>query len=198
MRVCPRHPSSNWQGSPRWQRTLRHRGLQKLALNSGITGGARKMTQNASKSPITAAITRLLKAAYQSLLHNGNVHDSAGEQNLRHLHIERDETCRCMITVTFTTAEHLRHDDLHNRDIGHLKRALQLRDLRSFLNAHPRAFVVEHNGHVNDFVQERIRRVQLWISAVFTDSTRGICWTCPTVTSTTFSMDCNWRISMFF
>ena len=61
-----------------------------------------------------------------------------------------------MITGTFTTAEHLRHhDDLHNRDIGHLKRALQLRDLRSFLHAHPRACVVEHNGHVNDLVQER-------------------------------------------
>ena len=161
MRVCPRHQSLIGKGSPRWRRTLHHRGLQKLALNSGTTGGARKMTQNASKSPITATITRLLKAAYQSLLHNGNVHDSAGELNLRHLHVEKRRTCRCMITGTFTTAEHLRHHhdlhnrDLHNRDIGHLKRALQLRDLRSFLHAQPRAYVVEHNGHVNDLVQER-------------------------------------------
>ena len=36
---------------------------------------------------------------------------------------------------------------------------MQLRDLRSFLHAQPREFVVEHNGHVNDLVQERIRRV---------------------------------------
>ena len=34
----------------------------------------------------------------------------------------RPQTCRCMITGTFTTAKHLRHHhDLHNRDIGHLK-----------------------------------------------------------------------------
>ena len=31
-------------------------GSKKLALNSGTPGGARKMTQNASKSPFTAAI----------------------------------------------------------------------------------------------------------------------------------------------
>ena len=44
------------------------------------------MRKKPPKSPITAAITPLLKAANQSLLHNGNVHDSAGELNLRHLH----------------------------------------------------------------------------------------------------------------
>ena len=115
------------------------RGLRKLALNSGTTGGARKMTQNASKKPFTAAITPL-----------------------RH------------------------HHDLHNRDIGHLKKALQLRDLRSFLHAEPRAFVIENNGHVNNLVQ-RIRRMKLSdLDCLHTDSTRGICWTCPTVTSTPY------------
>ena len=41
-------------GSPRRRRTLHRRGLEKLALNSGTTGGARKMTQNASKTPLIA------------------------------------------------------------------------------------------------------------------------------------------------
>ena len=111
----------NWQTqwSPRALTAVSARKLEKLALNSGIAGGARKMTQNASKRPHH----RYHNAAYQSLLHNGNVHDSAGELNLGHLHIERDETCRCVITGTFTTAEDLRHLNLHNRDIGHLKRA---------------------------------------------------------------------------
>ena len=34
---------ANWQGSPRRRRTLHHRGLRKLALNSRRCGGARKM-----------------------------------------------------------------------------------------------------------------------------------------------------------
>ena len=38
-------------GSPRRRRTLHHRGLEKLALNSGTTRGARKMVQNAKKKP---------------------------------------------------------------------------------------------------------------------------------------------------
>ena len=37
-------------GSPRWQRTLRDRGLQKLELNSGTT---RRSATNASKPPKT-------------------------------------------------------------------------------------------------------------------------------------------------
>ena len=37
---------TNWYGSPRWQRTLHHRRLRKLALNSGTT---RKSAKNASK-----------------------------------------------------------------------------------------------------------------------------------------------------
>ena len=54
MCLCQQHRYSNWQGSPRWQRTLRHRGLQKLALNSGTTGGARKMRQSRQKTTPTA------------------------------------------------------------------------------------------------------------------------------------------------
>ena len=43
------------------------------------------------KKPHHRRHIRLLKTTYQSLLHNGNVHDSAGELNLRHLHVEREE-----------------------------------------------------------------------------------------------------------
>ena len=61
MRVCPRHHSLIVQGSPRQRRTLRHRGLQKLALNSGTTGGARKKASMPPKKPLPlpfiAAIT---------------------------------------------------------------------------------------------------------------------------------------------
>ena len=39
------------QGSPRWQRTLHHRGLRKMALNSRRPGRARKMRQNRRKPP---------------------------------------------------------------------------------------------------------------------------------------------------
>ena len=109
----------NWQAqwSPRALTGVSARKLEKLALNSGIAGGARKMTQNASKRPHH----RHHNASYQSLLHNGNVHDSAGELNLTAPPHRRDETCRCMITGTFTTAEDLRHLNLHTRDIGHLE-----------------------------------------------------------------------------
>ena len=43
--------------SSRWQRTLRHRGLRKLALNSRQPGGARKMAYKVRKTPIIAAKT---------------------------------------------------------------------------------------------------------------------------------------------
>ena len=109
------------------------------------------MTQNASKRPHH----RYHNAAYQSLLHNGNVHDSAGELNLGHLHIERDETCRCMIT-----------GDVHNRrrpaapepaQQGHRppEKSVQLRGPSQFCARSPTGIVVEHNGHVNDLVQAR-------------------------------------------
>ena len=58
----------NWQThwSPRALTAVSARKLEKLALNSGTTGGARKMTQNASKRPHH----RRHNASYQSLLHN--------------------------------------------------------------------------------------------------------------------------------
>ena len=40
---CQQRPLLIGMGSPRWQRTLHHRGLQKMALNSSRRGGARKM-----------------------------------------------------------------------------------------------------------------------------------------------------------
>ena len=42
--------------SPRTLTVVSTRKLEKLALNSGTTGGARKMTQNASKKPFTATM----------------------------------------------------------------------------------------------------------------------------------------------
>ena len=46
----PQSPVLIGMGSPQWQRTLRHRGLQKLALNSGT---ARRSAKNASEPPKT-------------------------------------------------------------------------------------------------------------------------------------------------
>ena len=46
--VYPQSPVLIGMGSPRWQRTLQHRGLQKLALNSGTT---RRSVKNASVPP---------------------------------------------------------------------------------------------------------------------------------------------------
>ena len=42
------------QGSPRQRRTLRHRGLQKLALKSGTTRRSAKTAENPRKNPSTA------------------------------------------------------------------------------------------------------------------------------------------------
>ena len=82
-----------------------------------------------------------------SLLQTGMSTKTGDELILRHFYCSR-ENCRCMITATSITADmHLRHQhDLPNKDIGHLERALQLRDCRSFLHAEPRASVIVHNG----------------------------------------------------
>ena len=76
MRVCPRHheligknpvPSHlgvklpatpATPGSPRRRRTLHRRGLEKLALNSGITGRSAKNGAKCAKKPLIAVITR--------------------------------------------------------------------------------------------------------------------------------------------
>ena len=43
--------------NPRWQRTLRHRGLRKLALNSGTTQRSAKNGRKRPKTLLIAAIT---------------------------------------------------------------------------------------------------------------------------------------------
>ena len=68
--------------SPRRRRTLHRRGLEKLALNSGTTGGARKMTQNASKRPIIAATEGQVPVSVASW----NVHHILDELNLGRIH----------------------------------------------------------------------------------------------------------------
>ena len=56
MQACAKSPGSQTPGdsgtpwSPRALTVVSARKLEKLALNSGTTGGARKMTQNASKN----------------------------------------------------------------------------------------------------------------------------------------------------
>ena len=58
------------KGSPRQRRTLRHRGLRKLALNSGTI---RRSAKNVEKPPKTLSqppYPTLLEAVYPSLLHN--------------------------------------------------------------------------------------------------------------------------------
>ena len=47
----PTKSCANWQGSPRWRRTLHHRGLQKLALNSGTTRRSTKKWPKRPKKP---------------------------------------------------------------------------------------------------------------------------------------------------
>ena len=84
--------------SPRRRRTLHRRGLEKLALNSGTTGGLRKMTQNASKK---AHHRCHWKVKYLSLLRAGNVHHIRDELNLGHHPLSR------MITGTFITVDEL-------------------------------------------------------------------------------------------
>ena len=48
--LCQQSPVLVGMVSPRWRRTLRHQGLQKLGLNSGTT---RRSAKNASKPPKT-------------------------------------------------------------------------------------------------------------------------------------------------
>ena len=137
--LCQQSPM-NCAREPRWQRTLHHRGLRKLALDSRRPGGARKMAEKGQKTlhhPIP-----MLKT-YPSLLRTGMSTDSGNKLNLRHLHC-RETQRRCMITATSITAElHLRHhDDLNNKDIDHLVRVLQLRNLQSFQLCHDPAPVV--------------------------------------------------------
>ena len=56
-------PRANWQGIPRWRRTLHHRGLRKLALNSGTT---RRSAKNGQKGPKTHSSPPPTLKAYSS------------------------------------------------------------------------------------------------------------------------------------
>ena len=59
-------------------------------------------------NPFIAAITPLLKAAYQSLLHNKMSTDSGDERNLRHLYCWRDPNLSLHDHRTSITAESTR------------------------------------------------------------------------------------------
>ena len=58
-------------------------GSEKLALNSGTTRGARKMTQNASKTPLIAATA---ESRVPVSVAGWNVHQFRDELNLVHFH----------------------------------------------------------------------------------------------------------------
>ena len=84
--------------SPRHQRTLRHRGLRKLALNSGTTRRSAKnsqpyipTTKPSKKPPVSAT---------------GMSTSSGDELSLRHL--QRETRRRCISTGTSTTVDELR------------------------------------------------------------------------------------------
>ena len=157
MRVCPRHPSTNWQGSPRQRRTLRRRGLQQLALNSGITRRSAKMASIPPKAHQN--IAAIASSRDLSLLRAGMSTTSAMNWIWG--------TSNCMITGTSTTllkrhghlscthghVNHLvqssttamwelgcllhtctRKLDRHNRDNDHLVSVLQLEKIYGFLN----------------------------------------------------------------
>ena len=90
MRVCPRHHSLNGKGSPRWQRTLHHRRLQKLALNSGTTGGARKKASIPPKKLLPRPPPFHRRHNRQEprpvSVASWNVHHICDELKLRHFH----------------------------------------------------------------------------------------------------------------
>ena len=69
--------------SPRALTVVSTRKLEKLALNSGTTGGARKMTRNASKRPIIAATVRSSTCLCCELECPPKIRDVL---NLRHFH----------------------------------------------------------------------------------------------------------------
>ena len=86
--------------SPRQQRTLRHRGLRKLALNSGTT---RRSAKNAQPYIATEPS---LKAPVS--VHTGKTTNSGDELNLRHLQQETQSTTCTTGTSTPMSALQLR------------------------------------------------------------------------------------------
>ena len=81
---------SGTPGSPRRRRSLHHRGLEKLALNSGTTGGARKMTQkcvkNCPSASISSSNSSMTEAEAPPLFSTRKRHQGPQELHLRQLH----------------------------------------------------------------------------------------------------------------
>ena len=68
---------SGTPGSPRALTVVSARKLEKLALNSGIAGGARKMTQNASPNAVTGRARRnnvQIQSAKRAKRHSNSKH----------------------------------------------------------------------------------------------------------------------------
>ena len=84
--------------SPRWQRTLHHRGLRILALNSLEE---REKWRKKSKKTLHRRHTHAESVPVS--VRTGMSTDSGDELNLRHPHC-RETLRRCMITRTSTTA----------------------------------------------------------------------------------------------
>ena len=86
--------------SPRWQRTLRHRGLRKLALNSGTTRRSAKNAEKPRKN-LHRRHNRSAESRVSPLLRTGMFVDSGYELNLWHFH------CRNKMSLHD-------HKDVHN------------------------------------------------------------------------------------
>ena len=155
--------------------------------DSTLTGGVRKMAQNAPKKPFIA--TNSLKA-YLSLLRTGMSTKSGHELCLRHcrkqtsLHDHRDVQNRR--NGTCDTSEHL-----HNRGIEKVQTNCNCGTCTVFWRLNHTATVVAQQRAVNDNVQ--LQRLQLWDLDRLLTACPRICWTCTRGTSNTLSMDCNWH-----
>ena len=179
------------QRSPRWQRTLHHRGLKNWRSTPGQSGGARKKAKKAKK-PSTQ-----LKAC-PSLLRTEMSTNSGDELSLRHLHCSRDNVSL--------------HDrgNVHNRRTapaaprrpasqGHrlpVKKYCNCGTFAVFCTLNHPASVVAHNKHATTTSMQRFsqRAATVGISTVFSQTAPEDTAGPAHQTSNTISMDCNWRI----
>ena len=84
-----------------------------------------------------------------------------------------------------------------NRDIDHLIRALQLRDLRSFLHSDTQHLSLTLTGMSTTLSTQEYDELQLWELDCLLHCTRELAGPARQ-TSNTLPMNCNWRISMVF
>ena len=91
--------------SPRWQRTLRHRGLRKLALNSGTTWRSAKNDLQSRKTPHRRHNRHCQKLRTCLCCTTGMSTDSSDELDLRHLYRWRDPNLSLHDHRTSITAE---------------------------------------------------------------------------------------------